>query len=99
VGYVPLLPHGIVLETYRGVRPQDAGHPAQALGQDRVPLVRHRRGAFLTTSERLGQFPDFRALGAPDLQSYLLQRRAEDGQGGEDLGVTVALHHLGRGGR
>jgi hypothetical protein len=60
--------------------------------------VRHRRGALLAATERLGQFSDLRALGAPDLQGNLLDGGAEDGQRGEDLGVAVALHDLGRGG-
>src|SRR5215212_251807 len=99
VGDIPLLPQGVVLEADRGVRPHYAGHAAQALGQNRVPLVRHRRRALLTASERLGQFPDFRALGPPDLQGYLLHGRTQDGERSENLRVPVPLHHLGRGRR
>src|SRR5215213_9817383 len=99
VGDIPLLPEGVVLEADCGVRAQQPGHAAQALGQDRVPLVGHRRGALLPASERLSQLADLSSLGAPDLQRYLLHCRTEDGERGENLSVPVALHDLCRGRR
>ena len=47
--------------------------------------------------ERLRQLADLGTLGTPDLQRNLLHRGAEDGERGEDFGVPVSLHDLGRG--
>src|SRR5215213_7624008 len=87
VGDIPLLPEGVVLEADCGVRAQQPGHAAQALSQDRVPLVGHRRGALLPASERLCQLADLSTLGAPDLQRYLLHRRSYDGERRENLSM------------
>jgi hypothetical protein len=53
VGDVALVPEGDVLEADERSSPDDAREPADALGDDRVPLVRHRRRALLAAAERL----------------------------------------------
>src|SRR6202171_4705931 len=51
VADVPLVPEGHVLQRRQRVAAQHAREPAQVLGEDRVPLVRHRRGALLPLAE------------------------------------------------
>jgi hypothetical protein len=96
MGDVPLVPEGNVLEADDRVRPHDAREPADALGDDRVPLVWHRRGAFLSRAERLLHLAHLRAGEMADLSREALERRREQRERGEKLGVAVALEDLRR---
>ena len=71
--------------------------PGDALGDDRVALVRHRRRALLALPERLLDLPHLGALEVADLGGEALQPGARRRDGGQQLGVAVARHHLGRG--
>ena len=60
----------------------DAREPADALGDDRVPLVRHRRRALLPAAERLLHLGDLGAREMPDLERELVERRRDDRERG-----------------
>ena len=96
---VALVPERDVLEADERVRAHDAREPADALGDDRVPLVRHRRRALLAAAERLLHLADLGAREVPDLERERVERRGDDRERREQLGVAVALEDLRRGGR
>ena len=77
-------------------RAHDAREPADPLGDDRVPLVRHRRRALLALAERLLDLAHLRAREVPDLERELVERGRADGERGEQLRVPVALDDLRR---
>ena len=81
--------------TTRGAA-DDAREPADALGDDRVPLVRHRRRALLPPAERLLDLAHLGAREVPDLERELVERGREHGERGEQLRVAVALEDLRR---
>jgi hypothetical protein len=56
----------------------------------------HGGGALLALGERLSDFEDLRLLQMPDFESEFLQGRGDEGQAGDDLGVSVSLQDLGR---
>jgi hypothetical protein len=58
--------------------------------------VGHGAAALLAGSERLERLAHLGALEVSDLDRDPLQRAAEDGQRGQQLGVAVAAHDLGR---
>ena len=74
----------------------DAGQPADPLRHDRVPLVRHRRRAFLPAAERLLDLAHLGAGEVADLEREPLERRGEKRERIEHLGVSVALEDLRR---
>ena len=77
----------------------DAREPADPLGDDRVALVRHRRRALLALAERLLHLGDLGAREVADLERERVERRGDDRERGEQLGVAVALEDLRRGRR
>ena len=93
---VALVPERDVLEADDGCSAHDTGQPADALGDDGVPLVRHRRRALLPAAERLLHLGDLRAREVPDLERELVERRRDDRERGQQLGVPVALEDLRR---
>ena len=93
---VPFVPEGDVLHGGDGVAAQHPGEPGDALAEFRVALVRHRTGASLAFIERLFGFPHLGLLESADLGGELLQRCADERQGGDELRVAVALNDLGR---
>ena len=78
-----------------GVAAQQPGEPGDPLGQDRVPLVGHRRAALLARLERLHDLGDLGVLQVADLGREPLERAAEDRDRREERGVPVALDDLG----
>ena len=96
---VALVPERDVLEPDDGRAADDAREAADPLGDDGVPLVRHRRRALLPAAERLLHLGDLGAREVPDLERELVERRRDDRERGEELGVTVALEDLRRGRR
>ncbi len=78
------------------VRPHHPRDPADALGRDRVALVRHRRRALLTAAERLLHLAHLGARQMADLGREAVERRGEQRERREQLGVAVALQDLGR---
>ena len=74
----------------------DAREPADPLGDDRVALVRHRRRALLAAAERLLDLAHLRAREMPDLEREPLERRREQRERVQHLGVPVALEDLRR---
>ena len=93
---VALVPEGDVLEADQRLRPDDAGEPADPLRDNWVPLVRHRGRALLVAAERLLRLADLRAREVPDLEGEGVERRGDDGERSEELGVPVALDDLRR---
>src|SRR3954452_21173836 len=93
---VALVPERDVLQPDKGSTSDDAREPADPLGDDRVALVRHRRGALLTLAERLLDLRDFRAREVADFERELVERRRDHGERGEELRVAVALEDLRR---
>ena len=93
---VALVPERDVLEPDDRRAAHDAREPADALGDDGVPLVRHRRRALLPAAERLLHLGDLGAREMPDLERELVERRRDDRERGQQLGVAVALEDLRR---
>ena len=91
------MPERDVLEPDERSRPHDAREPADPLGDDRIPLVRHRRGALLALAERLLHLGHLGPRQVTDLDREPLERGRGQGERGEQLGVTVALDDLRRG--
>ena len=70
----------------------DAREPADPLGDDRVALVRHRRRALLAACRTApATSRDLGAREVADLERELLERRGDERERGEQLGVPVAL--------
>ena len=85
-----------VFERRHHRRADQPGKPGQILRQHRVALVRHRRGALLPGGEIFLGLAQFGALQMADLGGEPLDRRGDQRQRHEELGVTVARDHLGR---
>ena len=96
VGDVALVPEGDVLEPGLRVAAQHAGEAGDPLGEDRVALVGHRRGALLAGAERLLDLADLGPLQVADLGREALEAGAgERDPRGQQLRVAVARDHLG----
>jgi hypothetical protein len=93
---VALVPQGDVLHPHEGVPTDEASQTADALGDDRVALVRHRGGPLLSSCEGLLDLADLGACEVADLECEAVERRGEDGERGEQLRVPIALQDLGR---
>src|SRR5438045_8551845 len=96
MGDVALVPEGDVLQADERVAAHDPREPADALGDDRIPLVRHRRRSLLAAAEPLLHLGDLRTREVADLECELVERGGEDRERREELGVAVALHDLRR---
>ena len=79
-------------------RAHDTREPADALGDDRISLVRHRRGALLAACERLLNLAHLGAGQMANLGREALEGRGAEGEGGQELRVSVAWDDLRRGG-
>jgi hypothetical protein len=97
VADVPLVPEGDVLQGRDSVAADQPGEPADALAEDRVALVRHRRGALLLASERLERLGNLAALEMADFEGDALHAGGGQRQGVHEGGVAVAAHDLRRG--
>ena len=93
------MPQGDVLEPDEGISAHESREPADPLGDDRVALVRHRRRALLARRERLLDLTHLGPREVPDLEREAVERGGEDREGGQELGVAVALEDLRRAGR
>ena len=76
------------------VAAQEPGQPGDALRQDRVALVGHRRRAFLAGLEWLLDLADLGVLEIADLGRDALQGAAQDRDRGQQRGMPVALDDL-----
>ena len=90
------MPEGDVLETDNRGGSDDARESADPLGDDRVPLVGHRRRALLALAERLLHLGNLGPRQVADLEREPLERGGRDRERSEELGVPVALDDLGR---
>ena len=97
VGDVALVPEGDVLQADGRRRANDPRQSADPLGDHRVALVRHRRGALLAFPERLLHFAKLRPREVADLGRVALERRGAERQRREQLRVPVARDDLRRG--
>ena len=77
-------------------RAHHAGEAGEIFGQHRIALMGHRRRALLALGEEFLGLHHFGALQVADLGRQPLDRRSDDGEGGEECGVPVARDHLGR---
>ena len=93
---VALVPERVVLERGGGVAAKQAREPDDLLAADRVSLVGHRRRALLPLAERLFDLADLGLLKSANLERELLERRTNDGEHRDQLGVAIALDHLRR---
>ena len=84
------MPEGDVLEAGLGVAAQHPGQARDPLGEDRVALVRHRRGALLAGTERLLDLAHLGALEVADLGREALEARAGEGDRRKHGRVAVA---------
>ena len=75
-------------------RADDTRQPADPLGDDRVPLVRHRRRSLLTGPEGLLDLAHLRPGEVADLEREPLERRREECERVQHLGMAVALEDL-----
>ena len=90
------MPEGDVLEPDERVAAHEPSEAADPLGDDRVALVRHRRRALLPGRERLLDLAHLGSREVTDLEREAIERRREDRERGEELGVPVALEDLRR---
>src|SRR6478672_1915422 len=88
------MPERDVLERCMSVAPEQAGETGNLLTTDGVALVRHGRRAFLTARERLFDFANLRFLQTTDFERKFLEGRSRDGDGREQLSVTITLNDL-----
>ena len=89
------MPEGDVLDPRLRVAAQDAGEAGDALGADRVALVRHRRGALLAGGERLFDLAHLGFLQVAHLGREALEAGAGDRDRRQQLRVAVARDDLG----
>jgi len=68
------MPEADVFHRRQGVPPEDPGEPGDPLAGDRIPLVGHRGGTFLSLREILLRLEDLGPLEMPDLRGELLER-------------------------
>src|SRR6266403_198369 len=95
---IAFMPECDVFKSDDAVRAHYPRHPADAFGKDRGTLVRHGARSLLAFFEFLLRFAHFGPLPVTNLQSELVQRRSDNGQGAEVLRVVVALNNLRRNG-
>ncbi len=95
VADVALVPERLVLERRAGVAAEQAGQPRDSLGDDRVPLVRHRGASLLPAAERLHELADLGVLKVADLGGEPLERAAGDRDRRDQRRVPIALDDLG----
>ncbi len=79
-----------------GVAAQHACQAGQAFAGDGIALVRHRAGTFLSVGEKFFRFQNFGALQMAKFRRPTFDARADQRQGGDKLGVQIALNHLRR---
>src|ERR1044071_5527131 len=93
---VALVPQRDILETNDTICADHARDPADALRDDRIALVRHCARTLLTFRETLLRLANLGALPVTNVQSKLLQRRRDDRECRQILGIDVSLNDLGR---
>ena len=93
---VALVPESDVLEADLRGGADDAREAADPLRDDRVALVRHRRRALLSLAERLLHLAHLGAGEVADLGREPVERRGDERERGEELGVAVARDDLRR---
>jgi two-component system, OmpR family, response regulator RegX3 len=91
---IPFVPERDVLEPDRRPSPHDPREAADALCDDGIALMRHRRASFLCAAERLLNLPDLRPGEVPDLERESLERSGAEGQGREEPCVAVSRDDL-----
>ena len=93
---VALVPERDVLEADLRGGADDTREAADPLRDDRVALVRHRRRALLALAERLLHLAHLGAGEVADLGREPVERRGDERERGEELGVPVARDDLRR---
>ena len=97
VADVALVPQRDVLDRRLRVAAQHSRQPGDALGRDRVALVRHRARPLLgPRAKRLLGLADLRALKVADLRRQPLQARPGERDRLQQLGVAVTRDDLRR---
>src|SRR5665213_2695731 len=90
------MPKSNILERYLRIAAYHARQTADVFAGNRIALVRHGAGTLLSGSEKFFGLANLGALQMPDLQSNLVERGAQDCEGGDVGGMAIALQDLRR---
>src|SRR6266550_7503933 len=94
MGNVPLMPQGDILESHQAVCPDNTGNATNPLRNDRIPLVRHRARSFLSFCKTFLCLSHFSSLPVSYCERKFVERRSDQRECAEILGVNVALNDL-----
>src|SRR5438132_10737350 len=93
---IALVPERNVLESGLRIRAHHARQPADLLAGDGIPLVRHRRRAFLFFAEIFFYFADFGTLKMANFRGDFVERAGYHGKSSEKSRMAIALNNLRR---
>ncbi len=93
---IALVPQRDIFERRRRVGANQPGHADDLLAADRVPLVGHRRRAFLAFAKRLFYLSNFGFLQPANLEREFFERRGQDRKRRHQLRMAIALNDLRR---
>src|SRR5213079_1088997 len=93
---IALVPERNVLESGLRVRAHHAGKSTDLLASNWIPLVRHRRRAFLFFAEIFFYFADFGTLKMANFRGDFVERAGYHGKSSEISRMAVALNNLRR---
>jgi hypothetical protein len=96
VADIALVPQSGVLQRGHQVSTDHASKAADALGEDRVAFVRHRRAPLLLFAKRFERFTNLASLQVPDLGCDPLERPGREGKRRHEVRVPVTRYDLGR---
>ena len=92
---VAFVPERDIFQSGDGISPNDSSESAEALGGDRVALVRHGRAAFLAGAEKFLDLEHFGPLQMPKLRRPTIDARGDERERGAKFRVPIALDDLG----
>src|SRR5438552_11656493 len=93
---IALVPERNVLESGLRVRAHHAGKSTDLLASNWIPLVRHRRRAFLFFAEIFFYFADFGTLKMANFRGDFVERAGYHGKSSEISRMAIALNNLRR---
>src|SRR5215469_16045038 len=93
---IAFVPQSHVLQRDGRIPANNARQATQPLIGNRVPLMRHRRAAFLAFTEKFFDLENFGPLEMTKLRSPSIDARSNHGKCSHKLGMPIALHDLSR---
>src|SRR5438445_11262063 len=93
---IALVPERNVLESGLRVRAHHAGKSTDLLASNWIPLVRHRRRAFLFFAEIFFYFADFGTLKMANLSGDFVERAGYNGKSSEISRMAIGVNNLRR---